>query len=198
MKALNEALVQRKIEGRYVTLLLMLWHPHTRSFTMANAGGSPPMVCRNREILKIQVEGVPLGLLPDREYEERNFQASPGDLVVLFSDGVSDHVNLAGEEYGRWRMFCRSAAGVRRRILCGRFLRIWTGLIRTVRRSDFDCDAGEIVWGRFPPCLGGSVENARAKRSVPEPPVSPCFFEVPGPKARPGRSETCPTSIRLG
>jgi len=100
MKALNEALVQRKIEGRYVTLLLMLWHPHTRSFTLANAGGSPPMVCRNREILKIQVEGVPLGLLPDREYEERNFQASPGDLVVLFSDGVSDHVNLAGEEYG--------------------------------------------------------------------------------------------------
>ena len=38
MKALNEALVQRKIEGRYVTLLLMLWHPHTRSFTLANAG----------------------------------------------------------------------------------------------------------------------------------------------------------------
>ena len=48
MKALNDALVQRKVEGRYVTLLLVLWHPHSQSFTMANAGGSPPMVCRER------------------------------------------------------------------------------------------------------------------------------------------------------
>jgi sigma-B regulation protein RsbU (phosphoserine phosphatase) len=104
MKALNEALVQRKIEGRYVTLLLVLWHPHARSFTIANAGGSPPMVCRDREILRIQIEGVPLGLLPDREYEERIFQAKPGDIVVLFSDGVSDHQSPSGEEYGRRRL----------------------------------------------------------------------------------------------
>ena len=104
------------------------------------------MVCRNREILKIQVEGVPLGLLPDREYEERNFQASPGDLVVLFSDGVSDHVNLAARSMVavRWRMFCRSAAGGRRRQMVKE---IFEDLDRfntdAVRRSDFDCDAGE-------------------------------------------------------
>jgi len=69
--------------------------------TMSNAGGSPPMVCRGGEILKIQVEGVPLGLLPDREYEEVVFQAREHDLVILFSDGVSDHLSTGGEEYGR-------------------------------------------------------------------------------------------------
>jgi sigma-B regulation protein RsbU (phosphoserine phosphatase) len=104
MKSLNEALVQRKVEGRYVTLLLVLWHPATKSFTMVNAGGSPPMVCRNGEILKVQVEGVPLGLLPDREYDEKTFHARSGDLVVLFSDGVSDHLDPAGDEYGRGRL----------------------------------------------------------------------------------------------
>lgn len=104
MKAINDSLVQRKVEGRYVTLLLVLWHPHSGCFTMANAGGSPPMVCRDGDILKVQVEGVPLGLLPDREYEEKRFQARKGDLVVLFSDGVSDHMSLAGEEYGRSRL----------------------------------------------------------------------------------------------
>jgi len=104
MKAINDALVQRKVEGRYVTLLLVLWHPHSTSFTMANAGGSPPMVCRNRDILKLHVEGVPLGLLPDRQYEEKRFQAHQGDVVVLFSDGVSDHLSPAGEEYGRGRL----------------------------------------------------------------------------------------------
>ena len=101
MKALNDALMQRKVEGRYVTLLIALWHAHSQQLTMSNAGGSPPMVCRNSDILKVQVEGVPLGLLPHREYEEVTFQARECDLVILFSDGVSDHLSVTGEEYGR-------------------------------------------------------------------------------------------------
>jgi sigma-B regulation protein RsbU (phosphoserine phosphatase) len=101
MKALNEALVQRRVEGRYVTLLIVLWHAYSQTMTMSNAGSSPPMVCRDRDILNVQVEGVPLGLLPDREYDEVIFQAREGDLIVLFSDGVSDHISVAGEEYGR-------------------------------------------------------------------------------------------------
>ena len=93
-----------RYDGRYVTLLVVLWHPDTKSFTMSNAGGSPPMVCRGGEILKVQVEGVPLGLLPDREYDEKIFHAKSGDIVVLFSDGVSDHLDPNGEEYGRSRL----------------------------------------------------------------------------------------------
>jgi len=104
MKALNDALTQRKVEGRYVTLLIVLWHAHSKSFTMSNAGGSPPMICRGNDILKVDVEGVPLGLLEDREYDEVVFQAVEGDLVVLYSDGVSDHLNAAGEEYGRGQL----------------------------------------------------------------------------------------------
>jgi sigma-B regulation protein RsbU (phosphoserine phosphatase) len=104
MKSINDALVQRKVEGRYVTLLVVIWHPESKSFTMANAGGSPPMISRGSEILKVQVEGVPLGLLPNREYDEKTFHAQSGDIVVLFSDGVSDHLDPSGEEYGRGRL----------------------------------------------------------------------------------------------
>jgi sigma-B regulation protein RsbU (phosphoserine phosphatase) len=52
----------------------------------------------------VRVEGVPLGLLPDREYEEVTFAAKPGDTIVLYSDGVTDHMNEAGEDYGRGRL----------------------------------------------------------------------------------------------
>ncbi len=104
MKALNDALVSRKVEARYVTLLVLLWHPDTRLFEMANAGSLPPMICRAGEIIKLRVEGVPLGLLPDREYEEISFQAQTGDVVILHSDGISDHMNPAGQEYGRGRL----------------------------------------------------------------------------------------------
>ena len=62
------------------------------------------MICRDGEIINLRVEGVPLGLLPDRDYEETRFDARPGDLVVLFSDGVSDHLSADGEEYGSARL----------------------------------------------------------------------------------------------
>ena len=104
MKSLNEALVARKVEARYVTMLVMLWHPQTRLFEMANAGALPPMISRGGEILKLRVEGVPLGLLPERDYEEISFQAQTGDVIVLYSDGISDHMNPAGQEYGRGRL----------------------------------------------------------------------------------------------
>ncbi len=104
MKALNDKLVERPVEARYVTLLLMLWSPQTLRFTLANAGNTVPMICRAGEILKLHLEGVPLGLLPDRDYDETVFQAQPGDTVVLYSDGVSDHQSPSNEEYGRTRL----------------------------------------------------------------------------------------------
>ena len=104
MKALNDALVDRKVEARYVTLLVLVWHPHSQEFTMANAGALPPMICRAGEILKLRVEGVPLGLLPDRDYEEIKFKAQSGDVLVLYSDGIPDHLSPSGEEYGRQQL----------------------------------------------------------------------------------------------
>ena len=104
MKVLNDALVARKVEARYVTMLVMLWHPLTRHFEMSNAGSLPPMICRGGEIIKLRVEGVPLGLLPDRDYEEITFEAQTGDVIVLYSDGISDHMSPSGQEYGRWRL----------------------------------------------------------------------------------------------
>lgn len=104
MKALNDALIERKVEARYVTLGVLLWDSATRRIVMANAGALPPMICRGTEILKIRVEGVPLGLLDAREYEEVTFQAEPGDTIVLYSDGITDHLNAAGTEFGRGRL----------------------------------------------------------------------------------------------
>jgi sigma-B regulation protein RsbU (phosphoserine phosphatase) len=104
LRALNEALILRKVEARYATLTVLLWDPATRQIVMANAGAIPPMICRGNEILKIRVEGVPVGLLESREYDEVTFQAHPGDTIVLYSDGITDHLNAAGVEYGKVRL----------------------------------------------------------------------------------------------
>jgi sigma-B regulation protein RsbU (phosphoserine phosphatase) len=104
MKALNYRLMERKVEARYVTLLLMLWDSHARTLTMSNAGATMPLIFREKEMIDLKLEGVPIGLLPDREYEEVAFKAQSGDLIVLYSDGVSDHLSPEGKEYGRDRL----------------------------------------------------------------------------------------------
>jgi sigma-B regulation protein RsbU (phosphoserine phosphatase) len=104
LRVLNDALIERRVETKYVTLLVALWDPHSGRFNMANAGGLPPMVCRAGEIIKLKVEGVPLGLLAAREYEEVPFDTRPGDTIVFYSDGITDHLSAGGEDYGRGRV----------------------------------------------------------------------------------------------
>jgi sigma-B regulation protein RsbU (phosphoserine phosphatase) len=104
MKALSAVIMERQADARYVTLLLLTWQPRSRKLRMANAGAMPPLICRNGEMHHPRVAGIPLGLLEEREYEEVSFQAQPGDLIVLYSDGVEDQLNADGEEYGRGRL----------------------------------------------------------------------------------------------
>ncbi|HUQ90083.1 MAG TPA: GAF domain-containing protein [Bryobacteraceae bacterium] len=107
MAMLNEALLERKVETKYVTLLLMLWNAKDRTFTMTNAGNTQPMICRGDEIIVPKVEGIPVGLLEDVNYDEVIFQAEPGDLVLLYSDGVQDQQRPADdgeEQYGTKRL----------------------------------------------------------------------------------------------
>jgi sigma-B regulation protein RsbU (phosphoserine phosphatase) len=101
---LNDALMERRADARFVTLLCLHWQPRTRELRMANAGGMPPLIMHNGQMYKPRVEGIPLGLLENREYDEVTYQAHEGDLVVLYSDGLEDQYNPAAEHFGRGRL----------------------------------------------------------------------------------------------
>jgi sigma-B regulation protein RsbU (phosphoserine phosphatase) len=114
LRTLNRVLRERIVETRYVTLMVMVWEREQQKFVMANAGAEPPIICRKGEILKPRVEGVPAGLLDDREYEELIVDVQSGDLILLHSDGVTDQPNPKDHEYGRGNL----ARALRR--LCGK------------------------------------------------------------------------------
>ena len=105
LRLLNSILLERKVDAHFVTLLVVQWDVVNRRFVMANAGSTPPVICRQGERLKIRLEGIPLGLLEDRDYDEITVQSQPGDVMLLHSDGVEDQVNAAGEEFGAQRVF---------------------------------------------------------------------------------------------
>lgn len=104
LKALNESLLERKVDAVYATLLVALWERRSGRITLCNAGAEPPLVLRNGEILKPRVAGVPIGLLEDIEYEELGFDVGRGDLVLFHSDGVEDQDNPAREHFGEDRI----------------------------------------------------------------------------------------------
>lgn len=104
LRSLNETLVERNVPARFVTLLVLLWNAQKRVFTFANAGSTLPIVVRRGEILLPQATGVPVGLLENIQYEETEFAAQPGDVMVLYSDGIQDQHNRDGKEYGKKRL----------------------------------------------------------------------------------------------
>ena len=104
MQSLNEALLERKVDAQYATLTVMLWEPRTGRLTYTNAGGEPPTVWRNGEVTVLRGTGVPIGLLDGREYEEAVYETSPGDTILLYSDGMEDQLNEHGKDFSRTRI----------------------------------------------------------------------------------------------
>jgi sigma-B regulation protein RsbU (phosphoserine phosphatase) len=104
MQSLNESLLERKVDAQYATLLVVLWEPREGLLTMCNAGAEPPLIYRRGEIIKPKVEGVPIGLLEDRQYEEVAFETERGDTVLFYSDGVEDQLNSKNEDFSRGRV----------------------------------------------------------------------------------------------
>jgi sigma-B regulation protein RsbU (phosphoserine phosphatase) len=61
-------------------------------------------VCRQREVQSLPATGLPVGLFAEAEYATHRLQLEPGDSLVLYTDGLSEARNPAGEEYGAVRM----------------------------------------------------------------------------------------------
>ncbi len=63
-----------------------------------------PLLLRRRHCHPVRVEGVPLGLLENAEYQETTLTLQKGDVLALFSDGLEEAMNPADEEFGNRRL----------------------------------------------------------------------------------------------
>jgi sigma-B regulation protein RsbU (phosphoserine phosphatase) len=100
MKVLNDRLCDRRVEGQYVTLLLLRWDANAKTITFASAGGGLPILMSAGQASRLHLEGVPLGLLDNREYDEVHCQLQSGDVLGLFSDGFEDQSNADNIPFG--------------------------------------------------------------------------------------------------
>jgi len=104
LRALNEGLLETQIDNRYVALALAVYDVHSRSLSLANAGFPMPIVVRDGAVQKIDVRGIPLGILQTDSYQAHDLDWKPGDMVVFCSDGLEESLNTEGEELGYERL----------------------------------------------------------------------------------------------
>src|SRR5215831_4766531 len=107
MGRVNSLVCEASAENRYATLFYAEYHPATRRLMYVNAGHNPPIVLRNSggacEVFRLETGGSVIGLLPQR-FHQGAFAHQTGDLVVLFTDGVSESMNVCDEEWGEEKM----------------------------------------------------------------------------------------------
>lgn len=104
LKALNDALQERRLDSQYVTMLFGVWNDENLTLQIANGGSVQPLFCRGEEIETVRAEGFPLGMFPNATWEEFSIAMQPSDSMVFFSDGIVDAQNGAGEMFGTDRL----------------------------------------------------------------------------------------------
>jgi sigma-B regulation protein RsbU (phosphoserine phosphatase) len=100
---LNRSLCRRAVASRFVTVFYGLLAAD-RSLRYCNAGHNAPFLVTSSDLVRLETGGTVIGLFDFSEYENGETVVSPGDLLVVFSDGVTEAVNEAGDEFGDDRL----------------------------------------------------------------------------------------------
>jgi phosphoserine phosphatase RsbU/P len=100
MTRLNKGLASTCPPNRFVTFFAALLDPETGQLTYSNAGHNPPLLVRaSGAIESLETGGPVLALLRNVPYREARTELQPGDLLLLYSDGVTEASSPAGEEF---------------------------------------------------------------------------------------------------
>jgi phosphoserine phosphatase RsbU/P len=99
----NRVFCESTMANHYATLVAARFAPDG-TLEICNAGHCPPLCVRGSELKSIEATGVPVGLFCVREYGVKTFTMEPGDVLVLYTDGVTEARNPADEEYGEARL----------------------------------------------------------------------------------------------
>ena len=92
--------------GMFVTLFYGVLDAQDRSLTYVNAGHNPPLICRSSDgsFSELPATGMAIGAVPDAAYEAGTAVLEPGDVLVLYTDGITEAENPAQEMFGEDRL----------------------------------------------------------------------------------------------
>lgn len=124
MSEINEYIFENSPSNKFLTLFYGQLNPQTGELKYSNGGHNPPMLLRTTgEVLRLDKGGLPIGMMKAMAYQEASVFFNTGDVLVIYSDGITESVNEKDEEFEEERLIevvrhnlNRSASGIRDRI----------------------------------------------------------------------------------
>jgi len=99
----NDVLLRRAIEARFATVVYAVLTGEG-TLTYCNAGHNPPLLIGKRGVMRLETGGIVVGAFEQTMFDQQTLQLEPGDLLVAYSDGVTEARNEAGDEFGEERL----------------------------------------------------------------------------------------------
>jgi sigma-B regulation protein RsbU (phosphoserine phosphatase) len=99
----NVTLARHFVDNRFATMVYGVLSPEGR-LTYCNAGHNPPILFMRGEVRRLEQGGMPLGMFPEAAFLDEALRLAAGDVLLVFSDGVSEAVNGAGDAFGDERI----------------------------------------------------------------------------------------------
>src|SRR5271165_1200798 len=94
---LNKQLYANTSPEKYATFFFGLYDNASETLTYTNAGHLPPMLFRGNNVIPLETNGTVVGLFPFSKYDKTRLQLEPGDLLVCYTDGITEPENAYGE-----------------------------------------------------------------------------------------------------
>ena len=104
MQRINEMLCRDTQPNEFCTLFYGVLDAPNKRFTYCNAGHPPGLLLRGGEVIELHGENMVLGIACDEEYKQSVIGLQPGDLLLLYTDGLADGMNFRDEPFGRQRI----------------------------------------------------------------------------------------------
>jgi len=102
----NDLILADARTDMFVTVFYAVLDPETSQITYVNAGHVPPLLyqCEAGSIARLRAPGIALGAIPDITLEQRTVTLRPGDLLLLYTDGITEAVNADFADFGEERL----------------------------------------------------------------------------------------------
>ena len=101
---LNQQLYAYTSAEKFATFYFGIYDDSTGWLAYTNAGHPPPILIRGEEVIRLETNGMVVGAFPFSEYAESRIHLEPGDLLVCFTDGITEPENEYGEMFGEDRL----------------------------------------------------------------------------------------------
>jgi phosphoserine phosphatase RsbU/P len=101
---LNRQLYASTAPEKYATFFFGVYDEHSRILSYTNAGHLQPLLVRRGGVQSLEVTGTVVGAFPSIRYEEQTIEIASGDLLIAYTDGITEPENAYGEEFGAERL----------------------------------------------------------------------------------------------